>query len=259
MGALVIPQRWVKQPQFLTGIDRNNSLGKGLIHVQTGAQLDRWTPTGSVGVNHTTVGLSRTYVAASTQWLSQSSVIQYPLTFAVLARRAAAAAVHSLISCGEGTGISHLIYFGSDDKIHMFSIGAGSAEATSTATFTSTTAFYNVAGRVAGNAQRDIWVDGVQQATNTGSQGSTAASTTLAVGAYYKAGAAQANFYMNGDIALACAWDRYLGDDELVAFYKNPWQVFAPYNDRVYFNAVAAGFKPYWASQRSRVIGAGVI
>ncbi len=62
------------------------------------------------------------------------------------------------------------------------------------------------------------------------------------------------------DIGLFVMWPQVLSQTLLCQLTANPWQLYAGSSRRIISQAAAAGgFKPYWASQRSRVIGGGVI
>lgn len=154
------------------------------------------------------------------------AVRNYPLTFLAIARRAVAFADISLVSIGSGTQ-RHLLYINQNAPAMYSASGGPGVQAVGSASLLTTSpgpAVW-VAGRVASATVREVWLNGRVVAGNNGSVVTTD-SNVAAIGAYWNNDTP--SLYWNGAIFLAAAWARVLSDDEMIALYENPWQLFAP-------------------------------
>jgi len=262
MAGIQLPGRFTSQPQYpalVSGI----GIGAGIVFAQTGVPILPFANNAVVGVAPSEKGMARTFASASAQYLSASTkaFTGFPFTFAALAMFDTLTGTQSLMSIGASTNDRHLLYKLSNNTIGMFSGPAsGSIGQAATPGFVAANTWYVLIGRVHGAASRDVTINGLSRGTETTSV-VPAAVSTVAIGAYWTAGAPTAGFYLNGKIALGVVWNRAITDAEVTSFVGNPWQIFqAPDRPSMFSHTAAApsGYKPYWSSQRPRVYGAGV-
>lgn len=219
-------RRRTSQPQSPTPIDWGNPLTAGLVSWMLPSD-GAWSNTNGVGFNYAAPhGVSRNFVAASSQGLTKGVAHGQAVTFFALARRATTGINEAFVSSGASTNDRRLLYVTSGDDLSMF---VGSGATTRQATWSTTVAANQVrayAGTDNG-ATCTVWADGLLRATGATSSFSVAAPTTAAVGAYYTSGALTAGFYLRGDVFVAAIWDRVLSRPEIESLSANPWQIFA--------------------------------
>jgi hypothetical protein len=243
---IYLPQRWRRQPPYPVGLDVANHLGQGLLKAHWVNAGPEWTafngPTQVVNGPYSTFN----YAAASSQYFTTSIVpTTNAVTFLALVRLAdLAAANRSFISAGAGTNDRFLLYSAPDVGVASFRFFVGSGGTTvqipGTGVGAANTEWNLLIGRQNSASSRDIWRNGIVLATNTTTV-NVAAVNTVAVGGYWTSGAIQANFYMNGQIALAAMWGRALSDDEIREVSINPWQLFRPATTPVIYSLPSAG------------------
>ncbi len=243
----LLPRRqiWTQQPQALTGIDRSDSITRDLCFVQSGGLADIFTNVGATQ-KPTTRGVVRSFDAALSQYLvaNNKQVVGPALTLFALFSVNNLTGNLALISVGGPASSRHILYAAPDGVAAMFSgegVPYGQAQS-ATGTLSDTAQYYFSVGRVSANNSRDIWVNGIQVASNSTSVAVSPANIDrVAIGAYWNNGAPVAGLYFDGNIALSGAYSRALSDDEIVVLSANPWQIFKRPDSRIFVPVSAGG------------------
>jgi hypothetical protein len=234
---------WTNQPPTGRDIDWSNPLTSGLVAVHTGADISGWTNNNNGLIVPSSQGLARNFVSASSQYLSRSLAVTYPLTMFVLHRQTTLGVNRTLISVGNSSTGRHTLYLGTADQLLLFSGSGGGQWGSSSASvfYQDTSSFHMAVGVVRSATNRQGYYDGTSPfAANTATD-TVAASNTVAVGASWLSGAPQAGFYWPGDIALAGVFNRALTDAEILSLSRNPWQLFTPSTQRIWVPVSSSG------------------
>lgn len=102
----------------------------------------------------------------------------------------------------------------------------------------------------------NLYIDGVLDKTQARTDNFTASANRFA---FSRFGAFNSAFF-EGRLDNAAIWpNRILAASDAMRLYTEPFAGIITPRRRIISQAAAGGFKPYWASQRSRVIGGGVI
>lgn len=100
-----------------------------------------------------------------------------------------------------------------------------------------------------------VYLDGALQAGTAAADLNTDNAATLKIGLNSDGGVG----YMDGRIAEACIYTQSLAAGIVNQLHKlGPGGWATPRRRRVYAPAAEPGFKPYWASQRSRILTGGI-
>jgi hypothetical protein len=222
--AIIISDRWKKQPKGLLRVATNSELTRDLKFFQTGAAVEPFTNNGTT-IRSIPLGVTRYYTSASSQYLKASSMgmTTYPLTFAAIALRATSDVENTLVCLGNTpANIHHSLSVNSSNAVTMRSY-ASAAESASVAGTVATNQQFLAAGVVRNATYRQAFLNGVAATANTDSR-VTAGMDTVAIGAKWANGAAAE--YFNGYVQLALIWNRELAEGEILEWMKAPWQVF---------------------------------
>jgi len=232
---------WAEQPPDPLDIDWSNPITRGLVTLQTGSNTTGWSNNGTIIVP-TRNGLARNFTSASSQYLSRSLTVTYPLTMFALARASNDAVTRALVSVGDGGTNRHMLYLGSSSDLLLFSGDSPSQWGSGATTYPGTTQWRTYVGVVRGSANRQGYVNGISPAAANTTTKTVTASSTVAVGAYWNAGAPVAGYYWPGDIAIAGVFNRALSDSEIVSLSENPWQLFTPYTQILLFSVLSGAY-----------------
>lgn len=199
----------------------------------------------------------------STSYAKLGSVVQtqakYTVAFWVYERSRVTndgdpAAAHVLFTINDGSSFNE--YSSSNGVI--FYVTTGNAWASTGITFPLATWTHLVFSVLANTL--NLYVNGVFAVQKTNAQNDSRLFPIL-LGAWQDNSAnAPSKGYMDGMFDSVSVFDRAVGPTEALALFNEPFaDIYAPRRRIISQVAAAAGgFKPYWASQRSRVIGAGV-
>lgn len=199
------------------------------------------------------------FVAASVQYLVVSSVVSaLPFTFGCWGRVDTASTAYVLMCIANTGGVNPLFQLTATTGNVYAAQQRDGAAVLGTATGTVTHAvgeWQHVAAVFASGSSRSIYTKGGDKVTETTACGGTTVNnTTLGI-------RNTATAPLNGGLSQPGIWNRALTDSEVArsADHGLKYELWYPLRSRKWFaSGAAATFKPYWASQHSRVIGAGV-
>lgn len=225
------------QPQSVARLATGNPLARGIVAWQTGVDRNGFNESGPIVTTTvpTIAGVARNYAYDTVNytqfgWLSKTiPTTNTPTTLVALVRFNSSGLDPTLEYGFLGTSRASLWV----ERFGLSAFGNGttynwsfnvrqlpgiSARATSSITVDGN--WHLVVGRQSTATSRDLWVDGISQASNATSAQPTSivqANIGLIDGSY---------FAWNGDIALTIIYNRALSNAEIVEISSNPWQVF---------------------------------
>lgn len=145
------------------------------------------------------------------------------------------------------------VFFDTAGSINFVNFG-GTGDGTPVALALTAGRLWDFTMTVAGGVAT-FYKNGIPNATTISGFTTTAGTGPLVIGRAIDGGT-----NANIRVVLLQTWSRALKQSEIKNLYTNPFDMFVQPRQRYAWpGAAAGGFKPYWATTRSRVIGAGVI
>ena len=158
------------------------------------------------------------FTAASSQYLSTAStpLTTYPCTIAAWCRLTNTGADAVICSINKGTSAFNRLVLlrGSDDKFRAQDFGEGNLVAAGSTTVAANTT-YHAAAVFASNESRNIFVNGVNEASNTANQSISTDPTEILIGA--RRGSAGLGLYFQGRVAEVGIWNVALTQPEIAS------------------------------------------
>ncbi len=229
---LILEKPWTRQPQ--TVVKAKPAGFRHLIYGDKFSGVDGgvWTPTNAPPIAATPVGLARQFTAASAQAITTpaQNLSQTNITLFGLVRRTTNAINATIINVGAASGNNRtLLYFASDSLAIFSGAGAITGQATTgVSSYTNTTDYVAVVGRVFSSTSRSVWAKTANSALLTGintSNSSPSTPATVSVGGYWNDGSFVAGFYMAGFIAVAGVIPYAINDSQAMGLLNdlNGW------------------------------------
>lgn len=283
MAALILPHRWISQPQYPVGIDRGNVFAQKTIYLatpNTGVLLLNAVRNTTIVLPGSVIHDDNSIVAtfSGAQQANQAFALPPGATLdnIVVAARVKATAAQAgnpgaafgLYASGGQTGVG--VGFDTANAVgaaYIDNNGAGLAAKSSGALNTWYTVY--VQAQTVGDKRCNAWINGAPATTQSVQWAPIATVDEIAIGAQHRSAGFLRNFTGRVQWMALLHYPGPTGqfnffDSDAAALYRSgyPWSAFAPIRRRIWMPSAAAPppgtFQAAWARQQSRLIGAGV-